>query len=97
MKNNQLPIKFSLGNLQYEGTIEKKRGKENEIYFHTTFNGVKLEDIKFAADFYPIKIEVLNKTLIKWECKSENIRESFKYPAAVAVEKQLRESHISLF
>ena len=98
MKTNiQLPIKFSLGELQYEGTIEKMKGKGNQIYFHTIFSGVKYTDVKFDADFYPVKIEILNQTLIKWECKSENIRESFKYPAAVAIEKRLKESHIPLF
>jgi hypothetical protein len=97
MKNNQLPIKFSLGELQYEGTMEKKKGKENEVYFHAIFSGMKYTDIQFDADFYPIKIEVLNQTLIKWECKSENIKESFKYPAAVAIEKRLKENHIPLF
>jgi hypothetical protein len=94
---NQLPIEFSLGHQQFKGTLEKKKGKENEIYFHTVFNGEKYRDIKFAADFYPIKINLLNHTLIKWECKSENIRESFKYPAAAAIEKLLRESHIPVF
>ena len=95
--NNQLALEFSLGEQQYEGTIEKKKGKENEIYFHAVFMGAKYRDIQFDADFYPIKIKLLNQTLIKWECKSENIRESFKYPAAVALEKKLRESHISIF
>ena len=95
--NNQLPLAFSLGESQYEGTIEKKQGKENENYFHAVFSGSKYRDIKFDADFYPIKIKLFNQTLIKWECKSENIRESFKYPAAAALEKKLKESHISIF
>ena len=95
--DNQLPIKFSLGEQQYEGTIEKKKGKENETYFHAVFSGAKYRDIQFNADFYPIKIKLLDQTLIKWECKSENIRESFKYPAVAAIAKKLKESRISIF
>jgi len=95
--NNQLPIEFSLGELQYEGTMEKKKGKENEIYFHAVFCGARYKDVKFDADFYPVKIRLLDQTLIKWECRSENIRESFKYPTAAAIEKRLRENHIPIF
>ncbi len=98
MKNkNQLSLEFSSGEQQYEGTIEKKKGKENEIYFHAVFSGAKYRDIQFNADFYPIKIKLLDQTLIKWECKSENIRESFKYPAGAAIAKKLRESDITIF
>ena len=98
MKNNhRLPVEFSLGMLKCKGTIEKKLGKENEVYFHTVCNTLKPANQAFDADFYPIKIELLDRILIKWECKSKNIAESLKYPLAAAIEKRLRESHIPLF
>lgn len=100
MKNEyRLPIELSLGMIQCKGTIEKRKGKENQVYFHTILNSPISSENKTAmdADFYPIRIELMNQILIKWECKSNNLTDSLKYPLAAAIEKKLIESEIPLF